>query len=332
MAIGTVIAAGMIFFDDQILRFLGAERDIIQYTEVYVAITFVTLPFKLASMCFGSFYSAAGKPSMGLFNSVLSGVINVITDYVTIVLLHMGVAGAAIATSLGFIANFIVGLVFYSRSENDISFSKPDGEYFKTMLESAHYSFAQITNSLTMSMTSFIVNRTILFYLGSDGIAARSIVSDIRMILNSAFVGFATTVGPIIAYNYGARRPKMLKKIVMHNLKIWFFGCTLLIIIGQLLKTPLVNLFMNPQTFTQSFYDLTFFGLTVELFTPIFTAGCIMANRMFVSLKIQKTATILSLLRNVVFRIGTVVFIPKFFGARSIWFCFLISEALAFLL
>ena len=57
-----------------------------------------------------------------------------------------------------------------------------------------------------------------------------------------------------------------------------------------------------------------------------------MANRMFVSLKVQKVATILSLLRNVVFRVGTVVFIPKFFGARSIWFCFLISEALAFIL
>ena len=329
---GCIFAAVIITFDDQILSFLGAGRDIIQYTEVYVAITFVTLPFKLASMCFGSFYSAAGKPSMGLFNSVLSGVINVITDYITIVILDMGVAGAAIATSLGFIANFIVGLIFYSNSNNDISFIRPNGDYFKTMLESAHYSFAQITNSLTMSMTSFIVNRTILFYLGSDGIAARSIVSDIRMILNSAFVGFATTVGPIIAFNYGARRVRMLKKILTHNLKIWFFGCTILIIICQLMKTPLVNLFMNPDTFTESFYDLTYFGLTVELFTPIFTAGCIMANRMFVSLKVQKVATILSLLRNVVFRVGTVVFIPKFFGARSIWFCFLISEALAFIL
>ncbi len=328
--IGSIFASIIIAFDDQVLSFLGAGRDIIQYTETYVAITFVTLPFKLASMCFGAFYSAAGKPSMGLFNSILSGVINVITDYITIVLLEMGVAGAAIATSLGFIANFIVGLVFYSNPGNDISFIKPDGEYFKTTIESARYSFAQITNSLSMSMTSFIVNRTILYYLGSDGIAARSIVSDIRMILNSAFVGFATTVGPIIAYNYGAKRVKMLKKILMHNLKIWFFGCTSLIIIGQLLKTPLVNLFMNPKTFTQSFYDLTYFGLTVELFTPIFTAGCIMANRMFVSLKIQKTATILSLLRNVVFRIGTIMIIPKFFGGRSIWFCFLISEALAF--
>jgi putative MATE family efflux protein len=329
---GIAFAALVITFDDQILSFLGAERDIMQYTETYVAITFVTLPFKLASMCFSSFYSAAGKPSMGLFNSILSGVINVITDYITIVVLGMGVAGAAIATSLGFIANFIVGIIFYMRGKNDIGFIRPQRGYWKTLLESTHYSLSQVTNSLTMSMTAFVVNRTILFYLGSDGIAARSIVNDIRMILNSAFVGFATTVGPIIAYNYGARRVKMLKKILYNNLKIWFFGCTAMIIIGQCLKRPLVGLFMNPETFTQSFYDMTYFGLTIELFAPIFTAGCIMANRMFVALRAQKISTFLSLTRNFVFRMTTTLLIPKLFGANSIWFCFPVSEALSFTL
>ncbi|MBQ6333817.1 MAG: hypothetical protein IJI46_01940 [Erysipelotrichaceae bacterium] len=331
LVFGCFIAAVIITFDDQILSFLGAGRDIIQYTEVYVAITFVTLPFKLASMCFGAFYSAAGKPSMGLFNSILSGVINVITDYVTIVVLRMGVAGAAIATSLGFIANFIVGIIFYLHKNNDICFVKPDGGYGKTFLESAHYSLSQVTNSLTISMTSFIVNRTILFYLGSDGIAARSIVNDIRMILNSAFIGFATTVGPIMAYNYGAGKTKMLKKILYHNIKIWFFGCTTLMIIGQSLKRPLVGLFMNPETYTQSFYDMTYFGLTIELFAPIFTAACILSNRMFVALRAQRVSTILSLLRNVVFRLSTTLLLPRLFGANSIWFCFPIAEALSFI-
>ena len=330
MGIGIAIASLMIIFDDQILSFLGAGRDIIQFTEVYVAITFVTLPFKLASMSFGAFYSAAGKPSMGLFNSILSGVINVVTDYITIVVMGMGVAGAAIATSLGFIANFIVGIIFYLNKNNDICFVKPESGYGKTLYESTHYSISQVTNALTMSMTAFVVNRTILFYLGSDGLAARSIVNDIRMILNSAFVGFATTVGPIMAYNFGAGRPKTLKKILYHNLKIWFFGCVGLFIVGQCLKKPLVGLFMNPNTLTQSFYDMTYFGLTVELFAPIFTAACIMANRMFVALRAQKVSTVLSLLRNVVFRLVTIIMIPKLFGANSIWFCFPISEALSF--
>lgn len=330
MIFGSVIAAIMITFDDQILHFLGAERDIIQYTEVYVAITFVALPFKLASMCFGAFYSAAGKPSMGLFNSILSGVINVIIDYITIVVMGLGVAGAGIATSLGFIANFIVGIIFYMRGKNDIRFTKPEGPYVRTLFESFHYSVSQVTNSLTMSLTTFVVNRTILYYLGSDGIAARAIVNDLRMILNSAFIGYASTVGPIIAYNYGAGRPKMLKKVLTINLQVWFFGCTGMMIIGQLLKRPLISLFMNPETFTQAFYDLTYFGLTVELFAPIFTAGCIMINRMFVAVRAQKVATILSVLRNFVFRMSTTLLLPRMFGANAIWFCFPVAEALSF--
>ena len=325
---GSIIAALMITFDDQILTFLGAERDILQYTEVYVAITFLALPFKLASMSFGAFYSAAGKPSMGLFNSILSGVINVITDYITIVVLKMGVAGAGIATSLGFIANFLVGVIFYMRKRNDIFFVKPEGSFLRTFGESFRYSISQFTNSMTMSLTSFVVNRTILFYLGSDGIAARSIVNDLRQILNAAFIGYAATVGPIMAYNYGARRPKMLKKILTYNLKVWFFGCTGMMILGQRLKRPLVTLFMNPETFTQSFFDMTYFGLTIELFAPIFTAGCIMTNRMFVALKAQKVATVLSVLRNFVFRLGITLILPRLFGGNAIWFCFPLSELL----
>ena len=122
----------------------------------------------------------------------------------------------------------------------------------------------------------------------------------------------------------------MLKKILTYNLKVWFFGCTGMMLLGQALKKPLITLFMNPETFTQSFYDLTYFGLTVELFAPIFTAGCIMINRMFVALRAQKVATLLSVLRNFVFRLGITLMLPRLFGANAIWFCFPVSEALGF--
>ena len=331
LVFGSLLAALMIIFDDQILRFLGADASIMKYTEVYVTITFLALPFKLASMSFGSFYSAAGKPSMGLVNSIASGIVNVIIDYITIVLLGMGVAGAGIATSVGHVLTFLIGLFFYLRNrKGDICFVRPEGDYLPTLYESCRFAFAQFTNSLTMSLTMFVVNRTVLFYLGSDGIAARAIVNDLRQILNAAFIGYATTIGPIIAYNFGAGRTKMLKRILTYNLQVWFFGCTGMMIIGQLLKKQLIMLFMNPETFTQAFYDLTYYGLTVELFAPIFTAGCIIINRVFVGLNAQKVATILSILRNFVFRLSITWLLPSIFGAKGIWFCFPLSEALGF--
>lgn len=331
LIIGVITAGFMIGFDDQIMSFLGAERDIMQYTEVYVVITFLALPFKLASMAFGSFYSAAGKPSMGLVNSIVSGIVNVIIDYITIVVLGMGVAGAGIATSLGHLVTFLIGICFYLfYKKSDIRFVRPEGEYLDTLYKSLRYAISQVTNAATMSLTMFIVNRTILFYLGSDGIAARSIVNDLRQILNAAFIGYATTIGPIIAYNYGAGRPKMIRKMFIYNVKVWFFGCTGMMIAGQLLKNATIMLFMNPETYTQSFYDLTYYGLTVELFAPIFTAGCIISNRMFVALSAQKTATILSILRNFVFRLSTTFILPRAFGPKGIWYCFPLAEALGF--
>ncbi|MBP5280184.1 MAG: hypothetical protein J6Z03_06840, partial [Erysipelotrichaceae bacterium] len=91
-----------------------------------------------------------------------------------------------------------------------------------------------------------------------------------------------------------------------------------------------IMLFMNPETYTQSFYDLTYYGLTVEFFAPIFTAGCIIINRVFVGLSAQKVATILSILRNFVFRLSITWLLPSIFGANAIWYCFPLSEALGF--
>ena len=122
----------------------------------------------------------------------------------------------------------------------------------------------------------------------------------------------------------------MLKKVLMINLKVWFFGCLGMTILGQSLKRPLISLFMNPETYTEAFYDLTYYGLSVELFAPIFTAGCIMINRVFVSLRAQKTATVLSILRNFVFRLSTTFLLPRIFGPMGIWYCFPVAEALGF--
>ena len=56
-----------------------------------------------------------------------------------------------------------------------------------------------------------------------------------------------------------------------------------------------------------------------------------MVNRMFVALRAQKIATVLSILRNFVFRMSITLILPAVFGANGIWFCFPVSEALSLL-
>ena len=67
---------------------------------LYGRILFVGIPFMVLQQAFLSFYVAAEKPSLSLIVSIVSGVINMILDYMLIVPLDMGLAGAALATVL----------------------------------------------------------------------------------------------------------------------------------------------------------------------------------------------------------------------------------------
>lgn len=49
--------------------------------------------------------------------------------------------------------------------------------------------FSQFINSISFSLVNFVTNKTLLSILGADGIAANTIISDLRIVLNAAFVG-----------------------------------------------------------------------------------------------------------------------------------------------
>ena len=164
--------------------------------------------------------------------------------------------------------------------------------------------------------------------LGSNGIAANSIINDLRMMLNTAFVGYAGCVGPIIAYNFGNRNPKRLKKILGYNLRFWFFGTVAVEILGQILKKPLISIFI-PDPATSPIYAMTLEGLTIEYFAVMFSAGCIFTMRMFVALGAPKYAAVLSTMRNFVIRLIMILVLPRLFGEVGVWLAFPVAEFLS---
>ena len=95
--IGTVILSAIGFLlTPQIVTLLGAKGAEMQANSIlYGRILFVGIPFMVLQQAFLSFYVAAEKPSLSLIVSIVSGVINMILDYMLIVPLDMGLAGAA---------------------------------------------------------------------------------------------------------------------------------------------------------------------------------------------------------------------------------------------
>ena len=330
VAVGAAFALVLNVFCDPICHFLGADEELIENSRIFVRIVFTDTPINLLIAVFGAYYSTAGKPQMGLFCSLLSGAVNIIFDILFIAVWRWGVVGSSLSTVLGELAVCVVGLIFFVNKKHEIHFIRPRGGYGETLQAAWKSGFSQFINSISFSIVNLITNKTLLSILGADGVAANTIISDLRIVLNAAFVGYVTCVGPVIAYNYGSRDVKRLKKILTHNLKFWFFGTILTTILGQLLRGPLISIFFGNST-SSSLFDMTYLGLSIEFFSVPFTCGCIFVMRMFVALGNPNTASVLTISRNFIFRLSMLLLLPWLLGELGVWLAIPVSELLSFI-
>ena len=83
-----------------IIKLMGATGDLAKYSNIYLKITFLDMPFMFLFFNFNSIMTAQGNTLTPTILSGISAVLNVILDPIFIFTLDMGIAGAAIATLL----------------------------------------------------------------------------------------------------------------------------------------------------------------------------------------------------------------------------------------
>lgn len=316
-------------FAKPILTTLGANQELYSFAIYQIRLVYSIEPIILLNTAFALYYSTAGKPKIGTICSIANGATNILLDFILIVIFKLGALGAAIATAAGEIVTFTIGIVFYTNKNNEIHFIKPDGQYISTALECFKFALPQVINSLSFAVTSLITNKQLLGLSGSDAVAANAIVSDIRSILMSGLVGIAASLGPVIAYNYGERNVEKLRNTLYSILKIWLLGSLTLIMIGYIVRTPLVSIYMSESS-TQEFHDMSLFGITIEILSIPFASACIIANRMFIALSNAKMCTTISIFRNLIFRAFSLILLPIMFGVTGVWVAIPFGEFLSF--
>ena len=90
-AAGTVLAALGFVMTDEILEVLGAGGGLFEYAKEYLRILLVFFPAYMLQTMFANLFVTAGHPGLGSFLSVGSGILNLVLDYVFIVVLDMGI-------------------------------------------------------------------------------------------------------------------------------------------------------------------------------------------------------------------------------------------------
>ena len=185
----------------------GADADNLAYTCDYLKWIFIGAPFIMLANGFVHLFRSVGLIKESTFGLVLGNVINIVLDYVFIAILGWGTAGAALATSLGFVfatIYYIFCMIQQSHKGNQLvplspkRFS-PNVTMVRNVV-SIGIPGALIT--VLMSVSNIVLNNYISIY-GSNAVASYGIAYKLDMIPILLSVGLSQGVTPLVGYYYG---------------------------------------------------------------------------------------------------------------------------------
>ena len=186
---------------------------------------------------------ATGKTIYTMITQMLGAVINIIFDPIFIFGFHMGVAGAAWATVLGQIAGACLGIYFNATKNTEISLSfkgfRPNGFIIRRIYSVGVPSIimASIGSVMTFGMNKILIGFT------TTATAVFGVYFKLQSFVFMPVFGLNNGMVPIVAYNFGARKPDRMIKTV--KLAVIYATCIMLagMAIFQLLPQVLLSFF-----------------------------------------------------------------------------------------
>ena len=115
-------------FRRPILLTFGATEAVYPYAETYFSLYLLGTVFALTATGMNQFIITQGHSRSGMFSVLIGAIINIVLDPIFIFALHMGVAGAAIATVISQVAScaFVLCVLFGKHIEVPITFGGYD--------------------------------------------------------------------------------------------------------------------------------------------------------------------------------------------------------------
>ncbi len=326
--IGIVFAILCLIFLKPLIYFLGSNDNIYHYCYDYIIPILIFAPFCILQILFQSFYIVAGKPKIGLILSIIGGTANIILDYVFIVPFDMGIAGASYGTVIGFFIQSIFGIFYFLLNrKGTIYFTVPKYD-FAVITKSCYIGLARLIENTAIAITTFLFNIQMMKYGGVDGIAAITIVLYIEFILVSVFIGYSGGIAPIFSYNYGAKNTFQLKKVF--KITIYFISIiSVLVYICSFFSAPyLIYTFAVKESVV---FKLGLSGFMLFSISFFFTGTNIFSASLFIALSNGKIATVISILRTLIFLSVCIMLLPVFLGINGVWLSVPVTEFLSFI-
>ncbi|SHI34383.1 putative efflux protein, MATE family [Arenibacter nanhaiticus] len=338
LLVTTIMVALGLYFVDSLIPAFGGKGAIFEPAKIYYVIVLFGVPFLALCMMGNTVIRAEGKPKFAMIAMIIPSVGNLVMDYLFIYVFDWGMAGAAWATTIGYVLCFAYVLYFFLSKYSELKLNRTHlGLDIPILKEIGSLGFVTLARQAVISLIYLLMNN-ILFTLGGEAsIAVYAIIA--RMLMFALFPVFGVTQGflPIAGFNYGAKKYQRVRESI--NTAIFYAAVLATVVFMGLMIFPLeiASLFLS-QNPNLSEHELAVNAYVLE-HTPsamrmVFAATPIIALQLIGAAYFQAIgkavpALLLTLTRQGFFFIPLILILPPYLGEVGVWIAFPIADVLA---
>ncbi len=331
--IASAILATILFvFMPDVASMLGADAVLLPYAVRYGRILTLALPFYMLMMAFNPFYMVIGKPSLGTKITTVSGIVNVSLDLILILLLDLGLTGAAVSSALGFIVGGAFPLWYFSRSRSGLKIeftSQWHGTDWRNIGKCCGNGVSEFVADISLNVVGICYNWQLMRYIGADGVAAYGILMNLSFLFNSVFMGYNMGVQQFVAYNYGEQNHSELTSLLRKSRVVVGIGGVLLWLVGAYCAPIIATTFVGNGN---NVHEITVHAAHIYAISFLFSGLNMFASTWFTALGNGFVSAAVSFVRTLVLELAAVFTLPLLFGIDGIWSSVIVAEVLALLL
>jgi multidrug efflux pump len=305
---------------------LGANPVAVPATSSYVAVMLAFVPVLAAAFCLEQLVRAEGAARQVMIGLIASTVANVVFDILFILVLHWGVAGAALSmglANLGVVAYFVTWL---QRHSEHASLAPRWFTLSPAVLKPVFgVGVGELLQSAFLIVTSLVLNNLAVIY-GDAALAAMGVAVRIAQVPEFLVMGVTIGILPLLAYSFGKGDRRRLASALR---------AAAITVAGIMVVFTATVLVFREQVFSAFSSDNSVLAigvvvLTAQLVSAIFNGFAGLITSLFQATGRSAAAIVMSVGQGVVF-IPLVILGNLWFGLPGIIWSLTVSEGIVFL-
>lgn len=318
------LTAGL-FFTEGITFALGAEADVFSMTKNYLQVLLLFSPAFLMNDVLICFVRNDNGPQLAMAAMLTGSFANILMDYLFIFPMHMGIAGAVLATGFAPIISLSILSRHFIQKKNHFSYRKIPFS-FKRLLPILSFGLPSFITEMASGIVMIVFNILILGLTGNTGVAAYGVTANLSLVVTAIYTGIAQGMQPIASQACGQGDKTVMRQVLQYAVvSVLLLSCCLYLVFLTL-ADPIVGVFNRAGDVSLQQIGTT--GLRLYFTAMPFAGANIILSMYMASVAKPMPAQIISLARGLFVILPAAILLARLLGMTGVWLAYPVAEGL----